>query len=122
MVAAITPMPPPCGVGLLCEDREFGCAKATRASSLHEQIMMTALSSAATNAMRQNFAMSGHSEMLIMVRLLLRESVDQMAVQSNSLITNRLGCEFFDCQPSRRCPVAVAQVRRIRKSFDGIGQ
>ena len=32
-VAAITAMPPPCGVGIRCEERAFGLASATRMSS-----------------------------------------------------------------------------------------
>ena len=32
MVAAITATPPPCGVGILCDDRTFGRAIAYRAS------------------------------------------------------------------------------------------
>ena len=38
MVAAITAMPPPCGVGTPCEERAFGLARAMRLS--HGRIAM----------------------------------------------------------------------------------
>src|SRR5665811_726481 len=49
-VAAITAIPPPCGVGVLCDERTLGCASAWRLSrGCNSQIKTTLTSAEATN-------------------------------------------------------------------------
>src|ERR1700733_284513 len=47
IVAATTAIPPPCGVGILCEERAFGRARAWRSSNGRSAIIDKALIAAA---------------------------------------------------------------------------
>ena len=48
MVAAMTAMPPPCGVGSRCDERAFGLASAMRCSQGLSVMMTATLTTAAT--------------------------------------------------------------------------
>src|SRR5580698_250784 len=61
-VAAMTAMPPPCGVGAECDDRAFGFAKATRVSHGNKATVNTAVSSAATTTVA---ALTNPSRLLV---------------------------------------------------------